>query len=247
MISRRLLLGSTSFVLCTHDDMEMIGGPPKKRRTFLDRVSASINREYIDIFSQYLRYVKQKTALLKRKREKEIVHLNKAAVPFILAIREQRLRTAEEIVVQFSETMRKEGFDLSVEIRVPSEGEEETYRRLQERISREIEKQVPLYGPHLDDVRIAFHRASRRSLSSSGEIAFGIFCLRIAEALLITMSDQQPVFIADEIYTFMDNDAQRRAIALLKDLPLQTVVTAHSDLEIVKEEKETNIIRLDTL
>ncbi len=223
-IARKTLLAATSFVLCTHDDIEMMSGSPKKRRDFLDRVVMGSDRSYIETVSRYLRYLKQKTALLKSGRKGGLSHLNEAAVPLIVAIRKERQAAAARLSKHFATVTAKAGVPLSVEIESFFEEEEETGRRLRDRMERELERRVPLYGPHLDDVRISLTGRAAKS-SSSGEIAFGAFCLHLAETLVLAEAGWPPLFMGDEIFSFMDDTRRRQAYALLAGLPFQTIIT----------------------
>ncbi len=225
-VSRRALLAATSFVLCTQEDLEMVSGSPRKRRDLLDRAAMGMDRGYIDIASQYLRYVKQKTALLRSERKSGLKHLNEAAVPLISEIRRRRGTAARALSAHFAAAAAQAGLELSVEIRLSAEEGEEVRRRLHDRMAREIERGIPLYGPHLDDIQMELTGRSARS-SSSGEVAFGAFCLRIAETVLLGEAGWPPVLFADEIFSFMDRDRRDRAFALIAALPFQTVVTSH--------------------
>lgn len=230
VIARKSLIAATSFVLCTHDDIDMMSGSPKKRRDFLDRVAMGSDRAYIETVSQYLRYLKQKTALLKSGRRSGLFHLNEAAVPLIVTIRSERRAAAARLSKHFAALMEQAGIPLSVEIESFFEDEKETSRRLRDRMDREIERRVPLYGPHLDDVRISLTGRAAKS-SSSGEVAFGAFCLHLAETLVLAEAGWPPLFMGDEIFSFMDDTRRRQAYTLLAGLPFQTIITTQHPAE----------------
>ena len=226
IISRRALITATSLVLCTQEDIDMVSGSPKKRRDLLDRAAMGMDRRYIDIAGQYLRFVKQKTALLRSERKSGLKHLNEAAVPLISEIRRRRNAAAMALAAHFGTVAQQAGLELSIEIRLPVEEGDEVRKRLHDRMVREAERGVLLYGTHLDDVQMELTGRAARS-SSSGEVAFGAFCLRLAETLLLGEAGWPPVFFADEIFSFMDRDRRDRAFALIAALPFQTVVTSH--------------------
>jgi DNA replication and repair protein RecF len=225
-ISRRALISATSFVLCTQEDIEMVSGSPKRRRDFIDRAAMGLDRGYIEIAAQYLRFVKQKTALLRHERKSGLKHLNEAAVPLISAIRSRRGAAAQVIIKNFEKVARQAGLELSIDIRMPTEEGDEVRKRLNDRMAREVERGCLLYGPHLDDSQMELTGRSAKS-SSSGEVAFGAFCLRLAETLLLGDAGWPPLFIADEIFSFMDHDRRDRAMTLIGALPFQTIVTSH--------------------
>jgi len=243
-LPRRSLLSSTSFVLCTYEDIEMVSGSPKKRRDFLDRAAMGRDRRYIDTITRYLRYLKQKTALLKSGKKSGLAYLNEAAVPLIVVIRHSRQEAAARIAAHFAEVARQAGLGLSVAIESPDEGEGEVRRRLRERTEKEIERRLPLYGPHLDDVRMVLTGRVAKT-SSSGEVAFGAFCLRLAETLLLAEAGWPPLFIGDEIFSFMDRDRRERAGELLAALPFQTIVTSLRPPGEGKVLKECSLISLE--
>lgn len=230
-VTRRSLIAAYPFVVCTQEDLDMVAGSPKRRRDFLDKVAMGRDRAYIDILTPYLRFVKQKTALLKSERTGGLSHLNEAAVPLIGEIRRRRQAAAEAVTARFAKISERAGVDIIAEIRLPAEtGEGEIRSRLRERVTREKERGCLLYGPHLDEAHLSLKGRAAR-LSSSGEIAFGAFCLRIAEASLLREGGWPPVFIADEIFSFMDADRRARAWSLLEELPIQTISTFHREKE----------------
>jgi len=211
--------------------MEMVSGSPKRRRDFLDRVAMGIDRSYIEIVSQYLRYLKQKAVLLKSGKKSGLSYLNEAAIPLIVTIRRERRAAAARLMHYFEEVTATAGEPLSVEVEAPAdEREEEIRRRLRERTEREFERRVPLYGPHLDDIRINLKGRMAKS-SSSGEIAFGAFCLHIAEMFVLAEAGWPPVFIGDEIFSFMDTERRGRAFSLLANLPFQVIITSQHTAE----------------
>lgn len=230
-VTRRSLIDTAPFVVCTQEDIDMVAGSPKRRRDFLDKVAMGQERAYIDILTPYLRFIKQKNALLKSGKTSGLSHLNEAAVPFIGEIRRRRQIAADAVTARFTEVAGRAGVDIAVEIRLPAETDETEIRtRLRERSVREKERGCLLYGPHLDEAHLSIKGRVAR-LSSSGEIAFGAFCLRIAEASLLRDCGWPPVFIADEIFSFMDTERRAKAMSLLEEFPIQTVSTFHREKE----------------
>ncbi len=243
-ISRRVLIGTTSFVLCTQEDIEMVSGSPKRRRDFIDRAAMGLDRGYIDVVAQYLRFVKQKTALLRHEKKSGLRHLNEAAVPLISTIRNRRGAAAQVIITNFEKVAQQAGLELSIAIRMSSEEGDEVRKRLHDRMMREAERGVLLYGTHLDDIQMELTGRAAKS-SSSGEVAFGAFCLRLAETLLLGDAGWPPLFIADEIFSFMDRDRRDRAMGLIGALPFQTVVTSHRPAGEGKEPEKCTVIALE--
>ncbi len=230
-VTRRSLVAAHPFVVCTQEDIDMVAGSPKRRRDFLDKIAMGHDRDYIDILTPYLRFVKQKSALLKSGRSGGLTHLNEAAVPLIGEIRRRRRMAADAVTARFAGVADRASVDIAAEIRLPSETDDGEIRaRLRERAAREKERGCLLYGPHLDEVHLSLKGRAAR-LSSSGEIAFGAFCLRIAEASLLQDGGWPPVFIADEIFSFMDAERRAKAWSLLDELPIQTISTFHREKE----------------
>ncbi|MEM1177653.1 MAG: AAA family ATPase [Acidobacteriota bacterium] len=205
-------LGVQPVIAWTVSDLDVLIGPPAARRRFMDRGVVALRPSSIDGIARYRRALAEKRSLLQqgcRARDLEPWNLVLAAAAAGLMERRfdyvRRLERTLDTVAELCE-LDLGSIDLAYR---PSPkggetGEEVIIDRLEAEAEREIAAQVPLYGPHRDELRIRFRGAPVRDVASAGERkAIGLL-LTAAHALLLEEADIEPVFLLDDVDTELD-------------------------------------------
>ncbi|MEO1083177.1 MAG: AAA family ATPase, partial [Acidobacteriota bacterium] len=170
-------LGAQPVIAWTASDLDVLVGPPAARRRFMDRGVVALRPSSIDGIARYRRALAEKRSLLQRgcrpaDLEPWNLVLAAAAAPLI----ERRLDYVRRLKVALAavEEICQLGIGpLDVAYR-PSpkggeDGEEALVERFEAEAEREIAAQMPLYGPHRDELKIRFRGSAVRDVASAGE------------------------------------------------------------------------------
>lgn len=209
------LLGLIWGVACTPEDIELIQGPPAKRRHYLDLFLAQTHPFYVYHLRRYNRALKQRNVLLKQKNisslfcwEKElsvsgayITLQRKKAVEFIHKQAqthfERLLGTTAALDVSYDSFCRTATTLDEIQNHL-----EQEYKKKQ---TQEVEYGMTLTGPHRDDLDIRYEKKSARDFASIGQKRLMGHALRLAEwHFLNEVSNDPPLMIVDDFATSLD-------------------------------------------
>ena len=212
-------LGALPVIAWTASDLDVLVGPPLARRRFLDRGVVAHRPASIDIIARYRRALAEKRKLLQDGcRPDDLVPWNLVLAGAAATIVSRRSAYCEALVQSLEYVVEICQLDLPpIELGYrPSppealDGEEELITRLEAEAEREIAAQMPLYGPHRDDLRIRFGGAAVRDVASAGERkAIGLM-LTAAHARTLEEEKIEPVYLLDDVDTELD---EKRLVGL---------------------------------
>ncbi|MEM8997549.1 MAG: hypothetical protein AAGF23_22380, partial [Acidobacteriota bacterium] len=211
-------LGAQPVIAWTASDLDVLVGPPAARRRFMDRGVVALRPSSIDGIARYRRALAEKRSLLQRGCRADDLEpwnlvLAAAAAPLI----ERRLdyvRRLEEALVAVEEICQLDIGPLDLAYRPSPKGGEDgegaIIDRFEAEVEREIAAQMPLYGPHRDELRIRFRGAAVRDVASAGERKAIGLQLTAAHARLLEGADIEPIFLLDDVDTELDEKRLRR-------------------------------------
>ena len=243
------LFGKFLTVIFYPQEIELITGPPSLRRNFLDRLIATVDKDYLLNLISYQRALSHKNRLLKERAEatnlevwdKQLASLGSR----IWLVREEALSTLNQIFKL--ESTRLVGKPLSLEYKNPvagvttKEAENIFLRKLA--AQKELERQylVTIFGPHRDDFRIIVEETRNKSIiekdlstfGSRGEQRQGAILLKLASAKFFGRDlHQTATLLLDDVASELD--ANNRQL-LLTNLPANQAIITTTSLESLPE------------
>ncbi|MCL0044322.1 DNA replication/repair protein RecF, partial [Dehalococcoidia bacterium] len=205
------LLGCINGVLFTAADLDLIYGPPSKRRRFLDILISQVDRGYLRALQRYQRVVTQRNHLLRLIRDgrnapgdldfwdNELINEGSKVV----ARRAEVTKSLAPLAMQ-EHSRLVDGERLSIAFQPSVEAEELTDLVPRHR-ETEIKAGMTLVGPHRDDLALDIDGMPAATYASRGQARTIALGLRLAEALFLRQQRQEePILLLDDIFSELD-------------------------------------------
>ena len=224
-------LASLVPVVCfSPESHELVGGPSEIRRRFFDWIVFHVEPGFGDAYRRYMRALKQRNALLKRDpAETELtvwtetlVHAGEELAGFRASVfprfEKCMAQTLGELLGEMgsAQIAFKRGWRDGVSLR----------ERLQSIGVREREVGYTLSGPHRADWAVAFDGLSvREEGSRCQQKLVALASVLVAATLYREYRGEAPLVALDDLFSELDLEHQRRALAACAKLNAQTWVT----------------------
>ena len=210
------------------DDVELVLGPPARRRAFLDHLLSRLSLRYALVTREYQRVLEQRNALLRdgdpsgmlTAWDQRFVALGGE----VDALRARALPRLAEHAGHAYDTIAggAHGFTVRLERAAPHAHIADALRetRLQERA-----RGTTVVGPQRDDLRLSLSDRDLATYGSRGEARTAALALRVAErALLEARHATPPLLIIDDVHAELDEQRRAFLVALAGTAP-QALVT----------------------
>ena len=223
-------IGQMKVVLFSPTDLHLVDGSPEERRRFLDRALCQVQPRYCAALVQYRKIVTQRSALLKRIRDKledprMLDYLDDKLTTLanmIIFERRRMLDALNEQTQTLQETLSGGREHLQIVYR-PSfkinaawntlEAQQHYREQLRAIQKREILQGVCLLGPHRDDLEFLVNGVNMLTYGSRGQQRTTALSAKLAElAYMRGSTNDEPVLLLDDV--FSELDAQRRSYLL---------------------------------
>jgi len=244
----------------TAADLEVVRGMPEARRRFLDRGISSIQPAYLQTIADYSRVVKQKNKLLQQASEHEfslekvsdlVTPWNDQLIELGSVIHNQRLK----YVLDLNDTLERQFFDRrALAVRYVSslegKGNSDEYKaalrsRIALRLPAELAVGHSLIGPHRDDLEIVLDGHEIRVYGSSGQQRSALLLLDLAAISLYNLaSEDQPVFVIDDVDAELDERRIRRLLEYLENRT-QTFITTSKRTHVESFFSRANVYEIE--
>jgi len=243
------LLGLFSVVNFAPEDVDVVAGPPRQRRRFVNFCICQVNPAYVDSLIEYQRILQQRNMALKSCTGRrwraadsdELEAWDRQLVTVgsrIIRKRGQVLRKLDPLVCLFHQRISAGGERISLRYKPAFElgenGEEEA--QFQDALRREREKELKfgmtLVGPHRDDVIMSVNGLHLKTFGSQGQQRTAATALKLAAAhFLEETMGEQPILLLDDIFSELDRQRTRLLFELLSKFDQLFIATAkESDL-----------------
>jgi DNA replication and repair protein RecF len=113
--------------------------------------------------------------------------------------------------------------------------------RLREYLEAEIRSGQNLFGPHRDDFNVYKDGELNIYSSSRGELRAQILAVKLLQGQYLTVGEDRPVFILDDVFSELDE--RRRQLLLAALAGHQVFITATGDQE-ARRVPDAKIIRI---
>src|SRR5579863_3622829 len=224
------LIGQMKVVLFAPTDLHLVDGSPDERRRFLDRALCQVQPRYCSALVQYRKIVTQRSALLKRIRDKledprmlDYLDDRLTSLANIIIFERRRMLDALNQQTQtLQETLSGGREHLQIVYR-PSfkldaawntlEAQQHYREQLRAIQKKEILQGVCLLGPHRDDLEFLVNGVNMLTYGSRGQQRTTALSAKLAElAYMRSSTNDEPVLLLDDV--FSELDPQRRSYLL---------------------------------
>ncbi len=206
-------------VFCT-EDLQLVKGPARARRRFLDLLLSQTHPTYLPLLLRYTQALRSRNALLKQamfdpgalegfSRElvsagEEIIRLRRELAPKFSPLAQAAYQgiapKAEELRFEYQPSVKE---DFTVEL-AQSRERERTYRST-------------VLGPHRDEVRLLLNDRSAAQFGSEGQKRTLAIVLKLAQAEYLTsLYGAPPVLLIDDIMGELDVTRRSGFLPLLE-------------------------------
>jgi DNA replication and repair protein RecF len=219
-------------------DMNIIDGSPGIRRVFIDKLCSMLSIPYAKRLSDYKRLVRHRIKLLRMGKSPDITtQLISSLGSWIWSIRESVINMLDEYVsIKSSSKLspyplrikhKPGGIPENIEGCVkPQITKSEFIERLEFYSEREQKAKIPFVGPHRDDIMISVsgnkdkfsdERCSA-SILSRGQKRRAVISLLLASGQVLELKlKRKPIFLFDEIFSELDDEAKQIIVHALID------------------------------
>lgn len=234
------IIGALSVVLFVPEHLAMVKEGPQVRRAFLDAAISGLYPMYPSYLNEYKKLYETRISLIRQAKEKagvrelfSLYHAPMAAMSAKISLLRRKyvedlIPVAEEQYGLISDAREKLSLLYESDIPASLETEADICRFVEERLEKELEKDIragfPVHGVHRDDLCLKLNGHEARSFASQGQQRSIVLSLKLSEGTLAEkhLSDA-PVFLFDDVLSELDR--KRRDFVLSKLEGKQTILT----------------------
>jgi DNA replication and repair protein RecF len=204
--------GALRTVVFCMEDLQLVKGPARARRRFLDLLLAQTQPGYLALLQRYMRAVRNRNALLKQRFPDEVTLDSFSAE--LVKLGNDLIRARRELVPKFSPLARlayrriaRDAEELRMEYQ-PSVKRDFAVELAQSR-PRERAFRATVVGPHRDELQLLQNDQSAAQFGSEGQKRTLAIALKMAQAeFLAGLHGSPPVLLIDDVMGELD--AKRR-------------------------------------
>jgi DNA replication and repair protein RecF len=226
-------IGKLKVLAFLPEDMDLIKGPPKNRRYFIDIVIGQVDKNYLIELSNYKNILRQRNELLKTLAEKK----NKDYT--LLDIYTEQLAKSAEIIIKyrnlFVDDINKELVKMYHYLSANNKLISFVYQPVidnnllaafKDRYSKDLIFRTTSVGPHRDDYDFLIDETEVKDFASQGEQRIIILSILLSIANIIMKQKQvKPILLLDDVFSELDYLRQNQLVKYLNSTNLQSIIT----------------------
>ncbi|HEY4832890.1 MAG TPA: DNA replication/repair protein RecF [Waddliaceae bacterium] len=239
LASLSTLLGILIGVTLSPEDRSLVKGGPSLRRHFLDLLLAQANPLYLHHLSRYVKAMKQRNFLLKKRTletiaiwEEQMAH----AAAFLTHHRSHTVADLEKL--SQAETLASDQITLiyrSQALAATGDNLESLshyfLRQFEKHRRRECDLGVTLSGPHRDDLSILLHSKEARQFASEGQQHSCVASLKLAQLnWLYALTGRLPILCIDDVSLSFDASREQELYQRMENLGQVFITSARPPL-----------------
>lgn len=235
------VIGKFPVVMLSPSDHSITQGSPAERRKFIDSVISQSSKTYLDLLLEYQKILRQRSALLNRIREGDIVNSKNE----LEAWNQKLIATGEQVInhrIEFLRNFKSYISESYEKIMGQKESPDVTYiylgsaedKNIDDRFKAlldecrddEIRKAANLVGPHRDEFLFEISNVNLREFGSQGQHKTFQTVLRFAEFFYIKdVSNNIPIFLLDDVFGELDAYRAKKVSEYLGEVGGQAFIT----------------------
>jgi len=213
---RKELLRRIPAIVFAHEDFLFAGGPPERRRWFMDQTLSLHDPLYVDQMRRFKKLLKERNHILKTRKTGLLEHYGEQLAFAGLAVSQRRESITREFGKIFTDLFKKvSGIDEEIHlVYKPSWGDSRSTSEVMQKLNEKKEMDLALgttgSGPHRDRfVFIANGRDFAKS-ASTGQQRLLSLVLRVAQAQFYSeTTGRKPLLLLDDVLLELDPDRRR--------------------------------------
>jgi DNA replication and repair protein RecF len=256
------IIGKFPVVMLSPSDHSITQGSPAERRKFIDSVISQSSRTYLDVLLEYQKILRQRTALLSRIREGNMVNgknelevWNQKLISTGEQIINYRIKFLKDFKPYVSESYKKimeekESPDINY-VYLGGFKDENIGGRFKELLDEfreeETRRAANLIGPHRDEFVFEISSINLREFGSQGQHKTFQTVLRFAEFFYIKdVANNTPIFLLDDVFGELDAHRANKVSEYLSEIGGQAFITLtdFGNFSFLKAGKGDSIIKL---
>lgn len=205
---------------------------PELRRRFFDMGLFHVEHDYLQIYAELSRTLKQRNAALKTGRPDAVTAWDTMFVQAALAMDARRQGFIAELMAATSDLINRweQAFDISYRYRRGWRAECELAEELPRKLEFDLSHGFTSVGPQRAEVEILSEGASAEKTLSRGQQKMMVVALNLALIDLMRERQRQaPIVLIDDLAAELDMANQKRVLAELKKRSVQAFVTSIHD------------------
>lgn len=226
--SRAQLVQLLPIQLTTPDSLSLIIGPPGERRRFLDWIMFHVEPSFHETWSQYHRTIRQRNALLRESRLRELPAWSEGLVALGNRITAIRRVTVEELTpsIMYYLTQLLPGVEVKIGYRQGWKQGQELAEAIAAGVETDLRQKYTGSGPHRADLIFTIDNQPVAELLSRGQIKLFLCALKLAQLeYLKRHKGKNSVVLIDDLPAELDESNRALLLGLLHGLDTQVFVT----------------------
>jgi DNA replication and repair protein RecF len=235
------IIGLVYCVIFFFDDILLVMGPPKVRRSFLDLILSTIDplyfaylKNYMSVFKQKAKYLRDSTLIDRNL----LLSWNEKLVDSGVYILQKRYSLVRFINNFIEHSVRgvfnsRYPYKLVYRTNVPGADSDCLLDSIQSSFSKELEKMVDkeirvsqcIIGPHRDDLIFSDEKLEVRSFGSIGEARLSSIILKCAQSAFYQNKGITPILLMDDILLELDRKNMEKVLTIISDKSQKIVTT----------------------
>lgn len=215
------------------EDMDLIKGPPKNRRFFIDMIIGQIDRNYLIELGNYKKILRQRNELLKvlsESRSKDFTLLD--------IYTEQLAKSSQQIIDYRKIFVEKINLELvqmyhylaannkTIFFKYNPLIEDNILKQLKDKYDKDLMFKTTSIGPHRDDYDFIMDNLFARDFASQGEQRVIILAIILSIANIVIKEKQvKPILLLDDVFSELDYLRQNQLVKYLNSTDMQSIIT----------------------
>ena len=227
-------IGKIKVLAFLPEDMDLIKGPPKNRRYFIDMILGQIDKNYLVELNNYRNILKQRNELLKTLAE------TKQKDYTLLDIYTEQLANSSRIIVEY-----RKGFvdkinvelikmyhylaanDKNITFKYNPIIEDNFLNELKDKYQKDLIFKTTSTGPHRDDYDFIISDIDAKDFASQGEQRVIILAIILAISnIIIEEKNIKPILLLDDVFSELDYLRQNQLVKYLNSTGMQSIITS---------------------
>jgi DNA replication and repair protein RecF len=225
-------IGRINVVMFAPEDLELIKGNPKTRRTFLDIELGQISNEYLVQLQQYKRILKQRNDLLKnmqKQSDKDILLLDVITdqlIDYLQPIMDYRtsfITEIEDYANVHYKRLSSSNDELRIEYQPSVTGDFK--KEYTQKYQYDMITGTTNSGVHRDEINFYLNEYPLKTQGSQGEQRTAVLAVKLALIdFIYSKRGEYPILLLDDVLSELDSTRQTNLLTYINS-DIQTIIT----------------------
>ncbi|PSF37314.1 DNA replication/repair protein RecF [Aphanothece hegewaldii CCALA 016] len=249
-------LGILNAVQFSSLDLELVRGAPEVRRNWVDTLLIQLEPVYSHILQQYNQVLRQRNALLKEIRKRELANQNDKTESFSSDVSQLNLwdhqlaetgsrvtRRRARVIERIRSLAQAWHSSISGKTEIlqikylpnvnwieddPIQVQQAFLEKIEQRRLAEQQLGTTVVGPHRDEIEFTINHTPAKSYGSQGQQRTLVLALKLAELkLLEEIIGEPPLLLLDDVLAELDANRQNQLLEAIQDRFQTLITTTH--------------------